>query len=157
MLLLFFFSQHKRVPGPGEIALGFVSFCVCCLLFVVCCLWIIKLLELFAEMSGLSISIIPDIVDERKKRLRGGRFKEHLGSDGFVDEPEPSPSKSPRRLKGVSSRIEKPYFRLTSAPKISQVRPLPVLKKSLEHVKNKYSEDEDYSYCCEQVWCLIIM
>lgn len=102
-------------------------------------------------MSGLSI--IPDVVDERKKRLRGGRFKDHLGSDGFVDDtdPLPSPSKSPKRLKGVSNRLEKPYFRLTSAPKISQVRPLPVLKKSLEHVKAKYTEDEDYAYFCEQV------
>ena len=103
-------------------------------------------------MSGLSISIVPDVVDERKKRLRGGRFKDHLGTEGFLDEPEPSPSKSPKRLKGVSSRIEKPYFRLTSAPKVSQVRPLSVLKKSLEHVKNKYMEEEDYSYSCEQVY-----
>lgn len=100
-------------------------------------------------MSGLSI--IPDVVDERKKRLRGGRFKDHLGAEGYIEEPEPSPSKSPKRLKGVSNRIEKAYFRLTSAPKVSQVRPLAVLKKSLEHVKNKYTEDEDYSYCCEQV------
>jgi hypothetical protein len=104
-------------------------------------------------MSGLSI--IPDVVDENKKRLRGGRFKDHLYA-GYVEEPEPSPSKqSPKRLKGVSSRIEKPYFRLTSAPKISQVRPLPILKKSLEHVKSKYTENEDYSYCCEQVRCYV--
>jgi hypothetical protein len=107
------------------------------------------------EMSGQSI--IPDVIDERKKRLRGGRFKDHL-NDGYKEaDNEPDESgpgagpKSPKRIKGLSTRIEKPYFRLTSAPKVSQVRPLAVLKKSLSHVKKKYMEDEDYSYCCEQV------
>ena len=98
-----------------------------------------------------SHGIIPATVDERKKRLREDRFKDHLG-DGLIDPEHDAPSpRSPKRIKGLSTRLEKPYFRLTSSPKASQIRPLSVLKKSLEHIKLKYVESEDYDYCCEQV------
>jgi SAC3 family protein LENG8/THP3 len=41
---------------------------------------------------------------------------------------------------GTCSKVEKDYFRLTSAPDPSTVRPLEVLKKALELVKEKWSQ-----------------
>jgi hypothetical protein len=90
------------------------------------------------------------------KQKRAERFADHLkvavGRD--TDTPTSQSTKalaSPKRLKGTCFRIEKEYLRLTSAPKPSDVRPLPVLKKSLEHVTGRYCETEDYSYLCEQL------
>ncbi|CAM9322274.1 unnamed protein product, partial [Ectocarpus fasciculatus] len=47
--------------------------------------------------------------------------------------------------------IEKSYFRLTSEPNPSTVRPLPVLKLALENVKVHFLEKEDYAYACDQL------
>ncbi|CAH8296407.1 unnamed protein product [Schistosoma turkestanicum] len=46
--------------------------------------------------------------------------------------------------------IEKQYLRLTRAPDPTEVRPLAVLKLSLEHVKEKWYSNTDYHWVCEQ-------
>jgi hypothetical protein len=87
-----------------------------------------------------------------RKRLRADRFKEHLSIDSAVANTESDHVlPSPKRLKGLSTKLEKPYLRLTAAPLPSSVRPLSVLKLALEHVKNQYLNDEKYSYACEQL------
>ena len=54
-------------------------------------------------------------------------------------------------IKGVSNKLEKQYLRLTSAPNPSQIRPLQVLKKALEHVLTMHvSDPDDYAPVCEQ-------
>jgi len=52
---------------------------------------------------------------------------------------------------GTCSKIEKPYLRLTEAPDASKVRPIPVLEKALARVRRAWVDDQDYSYCCEQL------
>ena len=42
------------------------------------------------------------------------------------------------RVQGTSQALEKPYFRLTSAPELSTVRPPPVLKLALKHVQRHW-------------------
>ena len=49
-------------------------------------------------------------------------------------------------VKGTCTRLEKSYFRLTSAPHPSDVRPEHVLKRSLKMVIRKLSEGCDYLY-----------
>jgi SAC3 family protein LENG8/THP3 len=91
---------------------------------------------------------------ERKKRLRSERFQDHLSTNTsslFETTNNASSLPSPKRLKGTSSKLERPYLRLTSAPKPSLVRPLHILKLALENVKQKYVENEDYSFACEQL------
>ena len=54
-------------------------------------------------------------------------------------------------VQGTSLEIEKEYFRLTSAPDPSTVRPYNVLKKALKHVEKKWKEGADYVYLCSQL------
>ncbi|KAJ1820434.1 hypothetical protein LPJ56_003437 [Coemansia sp. RSA 2599] len=51
---------------------------------------------------------------------------------------------------GTCARLEKSYLRLTSAPDPSQVRPLPILHKTLDLLKRKWLEESNYTYICDQ-------
>ncbi|KAL2396970.1 THP3-like protein C2A9.11c [Exophiala dermatitidis] len=51
---------------------------------------------------------------------------------------------------GRSQKLEKNYFRLTSAPNPDDVRPLEVLRKTLELLKKKWRSDGNYAYICDQ-------
>ncbi|OAD72858.1 hypothetical protein PHYBLDRAFT_113116 [Phycomyces blakesleeanus NRRL 1555(-)] len=51
---------------------------------------------------------------------------------------------------GTSVKLEKQYLRLTSAPDPSTVRPLPILKQTLELLKDKWKAEQNYTYICDQ-------
>ena len=51
---------------------------------------------------------------------------------------------------GRCKTLEKKYFRLTSAPNPDTVRPLEVLEKTLDLLKDKWRKDNNYSYICDQ-------
>lgn len=54
-------------------------------------------------------------------------------------------------LVGTMTSLEKPYLRLTSAPTPEQVRPEPILVKSLSHIMNKWKQEQNYTFVCEQL------
>uniref|UniRef100_A0A5K4EIQ0 Putative leukocyte receptor cluster (Lrc) member n=1 Tax=Schistosoma mansoni TaxID=6183 RepID=A0A5K4EIQ0_SCHMA len=54
------------------------------------------------------------------------------------------------QIVGTMQEIEKQYLRLTRAPDPTEVRPLAILKLSLEHVKEKWRSNTDYHWVCEQ-------
>ena len=54
-------------------------------------------------------------------------------------------------VQGTCTDIEKDYYRLTSAPVSSAVRPMPVLVKALKRVKEQWKAHKDYAYCCNQL------
>ncbi|CAO3617652.1 unnamed protein product [Mucor fragilis] len=51
---------------------------------------------------------------------------------------------------GTSQKLEKQYLRLTSAPDPATVRPLEVLKKTLNLLKDKWKNEQNYTYICDQ-------
>ncbi|CAH7685831.1 SAC3/GANP/Nin1/mts3/eIF-3 p25 family-domain-containing protein [Phakopsora pachyrhizi] len=51
---------------------------------------------------------------------------------------------------GCSQRLEKPYLRLTSEPNPADVRPLEVCKETLKHLKNKWKNEGNYNWICDQ-------
>ncbi|ANB14858.1 Thp3p [Sugiyamaella lignohabitans] len=55
-----------------------------------------------------------------------------------------------RPVVGRATNLEKKYFRLTSAPDPDQVRPLNILKQTLELLKDKWRKEQNYPYICDQ-------
>ncbi|KAK0525216.1 hypothetical protein OC835_005685 [Tilletia horrida] len=51
---------------------------------------------------------------------------------------------------GTSQTLEKQYLRLTSAPDPRTVRPLPILRQTLDLLARKWREEGDYNYICDQ-------
>lgn len=83
-------------------------------------------------------------------RHRGNDFARspHADDDGLTFDPEKL------KIVGTCQDIEKNYFRLTSAPDPSDVRPQPVLEKSLARLTKRWDDDEDdveYLWMCDQL------
>ncbi|GAA93541.1 uncharacterized protein L969DRAFT_95810 [Mixia osmundae IAM 14324] len=51
---------------------------------------------------------------------------------------------------GTSTQLEKPYLRLTTVPNPATIRPLPVLRRTLEMLKTKWRSEQNYNYVCDQ-------
>ena len=52
---------------------------------------------------------------------------------------------------GTNLTIEKSYLRLTGPPNPAATRPLNILKQSLQLLKQKWNQNRDYSYICDQL------
>ncbi|CAO3677593.1 unnamed protein product [Umbelopsis ramanniana] len=61
-----------------------------------------------------------------------------------------SPDTSGEAIVGTSTVLEKSYLRLTSAADPAMVRPVPILRKTLNLLKKKWRTEENYSYICDQ-------
>lgn len=87
---------------------------------------------------------------EARKRARAERFAQ-------ITEFKPLSTYYEQRRKdsgavvGTSDRLEKNYFRLTSAPNPAEVRSPKVLHNSLKYVISKYNTTNDYSYIIDQL------
>lgn len=51
---------------------------------------------------------------------------------------------------GRSSTLEKKYFRLTAPPNPDTVRPLPILRQTLDLLKKKWKDENNYAFICDQ-------
>ncbi|TVY62868.1 THP3-like protein [Lachnellula suecica] len=80
-------------------------------------------------------------LEKRQRRFDGG-YKSSYKS------PSPEPMSGP--VVGTCQTLEKQYFRLTSAPIPSQVRPESILRQTLDLLKKKWKKEGNYSYICDQ-------
>ncbi|CAJ0765440.1 24453_t:CDS:10 [Entrophospora sp. SA101] len=90
-------------------------------------------------------------LDKREKRAK--RFQAHDRTNKLhweSKEPELDVINMEQTIVGTCQQLEKQYLRLTSAPDPSTVRPLRVLKKTIEVLKNKWAEEKNYTYICDQ-------
>ena len=104
-----------------------------------------------SEVVGKNPSKSQFSLETRRRRFEGG-------ANGA---PSPLPYLSPKEdspmqdvdrgpVIGTSQILEKKYFRLTSAPNPATVRPLHILEKTLDHLKKKWKQENNYSYICDQ-------
>jgi hypothetical protein len=97
----------------------------------------------FQDDSALkSSSKFQKALEKRQRRFDGGYKSSYKRS------PSPEPSAGP--VVGTCQTLEKKYFRLTSAPIPSQVRPEPILRQTLDLLKKKWKKEGNYSYICDQ-------
>jgi hypothetical protein len=93
----------------------------------------------------------PDKLSQREKEKRAKRFGG--GDNGITPLTRSFPAldiDGDQPLIGRCMSLEKKYFRLTAAPDPDNVRPLHVLEKTLELLKKKWREEQNYSYICDQ-------
>lgn len=83
-------------------------------------------------------------MDKRQRRFdaKGGYKSTYRRS--------PTPEASSGPVVGRCPTLEKQYFRLTAAPNPDHVRPLAILKQTLELLKKKWKKESDYNYICNQ-------
>ena len=90
-------------------------------------------------------------LEHRKKRFLNSQpgFRSPL-NDGSSNANTSPVSEDTGPVIGRSEKLEKNYFRLTSAPNPDTVRPLPVLQKTLDLLKRKWKQEANYTYICDQ-------
>ncbi|OCT51088.1 SAC3/GANP family protein [Cladophialophora carrionii] len=97
-----------------------------------------------------SVSKAGASLESRRRRfedMRGDSNSPRTQDSSRGASPEP---KTMGPIVGRSQKLEKNYFRLTSAPNPDDVRPLEVLRKTLELLKKKWRSEANYVYICDQ-------
>ena len=87
--------------------------------------------------------------DEQRKAMRSKRFERELSTpvgNRYYD--DDTISTGP--IVGLNTNLEKKYLRLTSQPKPEAVRPLHILRSTLNLLISRYLEGATYNYLCDQ-------
>lgn len=88
-------------------------------------------------------------LETRKRRFENNGAGTHRAPWRNDTEDSPSPE-NPGPVVGLSKELEKNYYRLTAPPDPKNVRPAPILKKTLDLLKRKWREANNYAYICDQ-------
>lgn len=111
--------------------------------------------------SGPSHSRLQDRITERrndtmafpKSKFQRQTEKRQKRFDGGYQSAYQSPSAPSTKgpVVGTNQELLKRYLRLTDAPNPANVRPEPVLRKTLALLKLKWTQEENYPYICDQL------
>ncbi|KAI1394028.1 SAC3/GANP/Nin1/mts3/eIF-3 p25 family-domain-containing protein [Hypoxylon trugodes] len=86
----------------------------------------------------------------RSKFQKNVEKRQRRGDGGYHTYRSPSPPPPTGPIVGFNESLEKPYLRLTAAPKAADVRPERVLHHTLDLLKKKWRKDGNYNYICDQ-------
>lgn len=100
--------------------------------------------------SGHNSSKSNDNLERRKKRFEDHRSGSNSPLKTNFGESSPTPAEPLGPVVGRSQKLEKNYFRLTSAPNPDDVRPLAILRQTLDLLKKKWKEELNYGYINNQ-------
>lgn len=104
---------------------------------------------LFQEVKTKKANVPSDKRSPYRKQMLMPNNLEIERSESLQQQSQPDYSKA--TVKGTCTNLEKPYFRLTSAPDPADVRPEEVLEKSLKLMSKKWKKKQnDYRYIDEQ-------
>ncbi|KAG4304408.1 hypothetical protein PORY_002118 [Pneumocystis oryctolagi] len=115
-----------------------------------------KVNKVKTEPSNLNTFSISETEHQKEKRIKRFEQKDKIKTSNEILDVDTSSHRSDvidwdeHTIVGKSQQLEKKYLRLTSAPDPETVRPLPVLKKTLEFLKAKWKEENNYLYICDQ-------
>ncbi|KAI0482236.1 SAC3/GANP/Nin1/mts3/eIF-3 p25 family-domain-containing protein [Xylariaceae sp. FL0804] len=96
-------------------------------------------------------SLMDGPLPAKSKSQKNAEKRQRRGDGGYQSSyrsPSPAPSSGP--IVGYNMELEKRYFRLTAAPKPSEVRPEHVLHQTLDLLKKKWRKESKYGYICDQ-------
>ncbi|KAJ1954044.1 hypothetical protein EC988_002646, partial [Linderina pennispora] len=125
-------QQHQHTPTPSKQPLSLVG------------------------LAGVSDNSYDS---EEKKRERLKRFQQEAAAAHPGDNRDGSTlhthtpgdeANSSGAIVGTCMSLEKNFFRLTSDPDPSKVRPLSVLRQTLKLLMKKWKEESNYTYICDQ-------
>ena len=102
------------------------------------------------EKSTFSSSKAQIDLESRKRRFQGDTNGLTPTTPYFSPKEISPPKEVQGPIVGRCQNLEKRYFRLTAPPNPDAVRPLPVLEKALEFLKQKWRMDNNYAYICDQ-------
>ncbi|XP_075979184.1 leukocyte receptor cluster member 8 [Anticarsia gemmatalis] len=101
-----------------------------------------------AERFGNNISSVPSIASS----VQGGnKRQEPTARRPIIQDVDGDYEINNMHIVGTCHDIEKSFLRLTRAPEACEVRPLSVLTSSLKNVKQKWIDNQDYRYACDQL------
>ncbi|BDA50297.1 Leukocyte receptor cluster member 8 homolog [Coccomyxa sp. Obi] len=103
--------------------------------------------------TGILGSVTRTPEEEARRQQRASRFEECMNATSVQEAVTLQAARSAGKqvVYGQNRQLEKEYLRLTSMPTLDAVRPPAVLKKALRHVQQRWLQDADYAYACEQL------
>lgn len=101
-----------------------------------------------AERFGNSPHNVPSVASSVQ---RGPRRQEPSLKRSIIEDTDGDYDDNNVHIIGTCSDIEKSFLRLTRAPEACEVRPLSVLINSLKNVKQRWIDNQDYRYACDQL------
>ncbi|EEP77801.1 predicted protein [Uncinocarpus reesii 1704] len=102
----------------------------------------------YSNVNSKISSKFNSVLESRKRRFEDT-------NSGYQSTPNTRSVSPPRNIDegpiiGRCQNLEKNYFRLTAPPNPDTVRPMPVLKKTLDMLKKKWKAENNYNYVCDQ-------
>ncbi|EFR05244.1 hypothetical protein MGYG_08256 [Nannizzia gypsea CBS 118893] len=100
-----------------------------------------------AEAAAATITTTTAYQEVPPWRTHSEDKRRRLENDG-LNTRAPAGTRGP--IVGRSTELEKRYLRLTAAPNPDNVRPLAVLRKTLDLLKRRWKQENNYGYICDQ-------